>query len=86
MGLHRVRAFTAPGGCRGAPAGAPRSIVDKWNAEINRMQNLPNARETFNGAGLTRLGGTREEFAAYFARETQRWAEIIRAAGIPIEQ
>jgi tripartite-type tricarboxylate transporter receptor subunit TctC len=69
-----------------ATAGAPRSIVDKWNAEINRMQNLPNARETFNGAGLTRLGGTREEFAAYFARETQRWAEIIRAAGIPIEQ
>lgn len=50
------------------------------------MHSLPNARETFNGAGLTRLGGTRQEFSAYIVKETQRWAEIIRAANIPVEQ
>jgi tripartite-type tricarboxylate transporter receptor subunit TctC len=68
-----------------APAAAPRAVIDKWNAEVNRMHQLPNAREIFNGAGLTRLGGTRQEFTGYLARETQRWAEIIRAANIPTE-
>ena len=51
-----------------------------------RSVRVSSARETFAGAGLTRLGGTRQEFAAYAARETQRWAEIIRAANIPTEQ
>lgn len=69
-----------------APASAPLPVIEKWNAEIKRMHNLSSARETFAGAGLTRLGGTRQEFAAYAARETQRWAEIIRAANIPTEQ
>ena len=69
-----------------APGQAPRAVIDKWHAEINRMQNLANARETFNGAGLTRLGGTRADFAAHLSSETKRWADVIRSANIPTEQ
>ncbi len=68
-----------------APAATPKHIVEKWNAEINLMQNLPKAGEIYAGAGLTRLGGGSQEFGAYVAQETKRWAQIIRAAGIATE-
>ena len=67
-----------------APRATPAAIVQKWNTEINRQIREPEIRERFRNAGLTARGGTDQDFAAYFLRDTERWAALIKSAGITI--
>ncbi len=67
-----------------APRATPAAIVQKWNAEINRQIRLPEIEERFKAAGLVARGGTEKEFAAYFLKDTERWAKLIKSAGISI--
>lgn len=69
-----------------APRALPRAIVEKWNTEINRQLKLPEVRERFLAAGMSPMGGTNSEADEYFARETARWSQLIRAAKISIQQ
>jgi tripartite-type tricarboxylate transporter receptor subunit TctC len=64
----------------------PSGIVEKWNAEINRMMKAPEVRERFLAAGMSPMGGTPREADEYFAAETKRWATLIRAAKISLDQ
>jgi tripartite-type tricarboxylate transporter receptor subunit TctC len=67
-----------------APRATPAAIVQKWNAEINRQIRLPDIEERFKAAGLVARGGTERDFAAFFVKDTERWAALIRSAGISI--
>jgi tripartite-type tricarboxylate transporter receptor subunit TctC len=64
------------------PAGLPRSIVDKWHAEIVRILQKPEVRERFVGMGADPVGNTPEEFAAYMRSETAKWGALVKANGI----
>jgi tripartite-type tricarboxylate transporter receptor subunit TctC len=64
----------------------PPAIVEKWNAEINRMLKSPDARERFVAAGLSPMGGSAREADEYFVAETKRWPSVIRAATISPDQ
>jgi tripartite-type tricarboxylate transporter receptor subunit TctC len=68
-----------------APAGTPKSILDRLNAEIGRTLNAPDVRERFTTLGFEALGGTPEEFGAYMRAETVKWAGVIRTANIKLE-
>ena len=68
-----------------APAGTPRDIVRKLNAEINRILALPRVRERLAALGAEPTGGTPEEFAATIKADTARWAKVVADAGIRIE-
>ena len=61
-------------------------IVNRWNAEINRVLKVPEVRERFIAAGMSPMGGTAREAEDYFAAETKRWATVIRSAKIVLEQ
>jgi tripartite-type tricarboxylate transporter receptor subunit TctC len=68
-----------------APAGTPADIVAKLNAAANDSLNSPDVH-----AALTRLAveprpGTPADFAAFVARETERWRAVVQAAKIRIE-
>jgi len=67
-----------------APRATPAAIVQKWNAEINRQIRLAEIEERFKAAGLVARGGTEREFAAYFQKDTERWAGLIKSAGISV--
>jgi tripartite-type tricarboxylate transporter receptor subunit TctC len=76
-GFPRLRASAFSGVV--VPAGTPRPIVDRLNAEFNRAIALPDVREKLVvqlGSPLT--GGTAEAFGAMLARETERWVPLIR--------
>jgi tripartite-type tricarboxylate transporter receptor subunit TctC len=68
-----------------APAGTPGPIVARLNAAINDALKTPAIRETLLKFGSEPLGGTPQEFAAFVASESKKWAEIIRLAGVKIE-
>jgi tripartite-type tricarboxylate transporter receptor subunit TctC len=67
------------------PANTPRAIVVKLNAEINRILKLPDVRERLAKVGAETAGGTPEEFQAYLAAETEKWARVARTANIKVE-
>ena len=64
------------------PAQVTREIVLRLNAEINKALNSPAIQEKFAIAGYMSVGGTPEQFAEHLRRETAKWADLIRSAGI----
>jgi len=67
------------------PAGTPAAIVDKLNAEINRMLQLPDVRERLSAMGAEIVGGTPKAFADHIQREIPKWAKVIKETGAKAE-
>lgn len=65
-----------------APAGTAKSIVEKLNAETNRILRLPEIQQQLAVAGADAGRGSSEEFARYVADESVKWMRVIREAGI----
>ena len=68
-----------------APAGTPRRIVERINAEVNRMLQQPEVRERFLALGVAPLSGTPQALGDYLKFEVARWAKVIKEAGIKLE-
>ena len=64
-----------------APAGTPRDIVMKLNAEMKKALALPDVREKLAADGTVPVGNTPEEFGAHIKAEIARWAPVVRASG-----
>jgi len=65
-----------------APAGTPRDIVQKLNAEIARIVNLPEVRDRLLGDGADPGNLTLDQFAALIRSDAARWAKVIKDAGV----
>ena len=69
-----------------APAGTPREIVVRLSEEIQKAMRGPDMRERYVALGLDQASSTPDEMAAYMVREQERYATIIKNAGIKIQQ
>jgi tripartite-type tricarboxylate transporter receptor subunit TctC len=67
------------------PAGTPREIVDKLNAETARLLAKPQLKERLAALGMDAGGGKPQELAAAIQRETARWSDVIRKRNIKAE-
>jgi tripartite-type tricarboxylate transporter receptor subunit TctC len=65
-----------------ARAGTPPAIIDRLNQETNRFLKMPDMQERLIGLSYEIRGGTPEEFAKLLRSETEKWAKVIKAAGI----
>ena len=61
-----------------APAGTPKEIINKLNAEINRILKMPDVAEKLEALGAIIVGSTPEEFAAYLKAEIDKWGKVAR--------
>jgi len=64
-----------------APAGTPRDVVLKLNAEVQRVFKLPDVADKLKGLGLEPWLSTPEELGAYQAREIIKWAKVVKDSG-----
>ncbi len=64
------------------PAGAPQEAVTKLNAELNALLKVPATAEALAKQGLQAVGGTPERLAQLTRADSERWAQVVRAAGI----
>jgi tripartite-type tricarboxylate transporter receptor subunit TctC len=68
-----------------APAGTPQPIIDRYNAVMNEILAQPNVRAALEKQGLVPRGGPPERLADLIARDTPRWAKVVKEAGITPE-
>ncbi len=68
-----------------APAGTPRGIINKLNAEIVRILPLPDVTERLAGDGSEFDKNTPEQFAAFIKSEIAKWSNVIKASGAKAE-
>ena len=68
-----------------APAGTPEVIVNKLNAAINEGLKSPEMQASLAKIGLEPTITSPQDFAAFIAAETQRWAAVVKAAGIKVD-
>jgi tripartite-type tricarboxylate transporter receptor subunit TctC len=69
----------------GAPKNTPAEIVDKLNREINAGLADPGLKSRLADLGGIMLTGTPADFDKLIADETEKWANVIRAANIKPE-
>jgi len=70
-----------------APAGTPRTIVDRLNAEINRVLQDPKVvKERLNSVGLSSVGTTPERYMEIMKADLVKYAKITKDAGIKPDQ
>jgi len=68
-----------------APAGTPRAIIERLNAELARIMLAPELQPRLADMATDPRAGTPEEFGAYLREETAKWGKVIRDAGIRVE-
>ena len=68
-----------------APAATPRPIVDRLNAEVVRVLNLPEIRERFRTLGADPIPMGAREFDKFIAQQAQRFVEVAKQANIKAE-
>ena len=68
-----------------APARTPPAILGRLYKETLRAVNSPDVRKRLEGLGADIVGGTSEQYAAFIRNEIEKWAKVIKAAGIRSE-
>ena len=68
-----------------APAGTPKEIVARVNAEVAAALKAPDLLERFAAAGAEAVGSTPEQFIERIKSDATRWAEVIRAANVKVQ-
>jgi tripartite-type tricarboxylate transporter receptor subunit TctC len=68
-----------------APAGTPPEIVRRLNAELVATLKDPDILERFKQLATDPVGNSPEEFAAFVRAELDKYARIIKSAGIKLD-
>ena len=68
-----------------APAGTPKEIVQRYNAAVNEILSTPRVREALEKQGLVAAGGPPERLGDLVRKDLDRWAKVVKDAGIAAE-
>ena len=68
-----------------APAGTPRAIVDRIQADVAKSLALPVVRERFLGQGADPGGNTPEQFTVFIRAETDKWARVVKFSNARVD-
>lgn len=64
------------------PAGTPKAVVDRVNAEMNRALQLPDVKDRFSQLGFEPAGGSPADFAQVIQDDATAWQKVIRDAKV----
>jgi tripartite-type tricarboxylate transporter receptor subunit TctC len=68
-----------------APANTPRAVIDRLNAEVQRVYRLPEVQDRLKSLGLEAVLSSPEELSRYQASEIAKWAKVVKDSGARAE-
>lgn len=68
-----------------APAGTPAAIVNKLNAELRRILDLPAIRAQLAEQGTEARADTPAALGSFIRKEIARWAKVVKQSGVKVE-
>ncbi|MDP3083936.1 MAG: tripartite tricarboxylate transporter substrate binding protein [Rubrivivax sp.] len=68
-----------------APAGTPAAVVERLNAEINKIMEMPDVVAKFADQGLSSRRNTVAEFNTYLRSEIPKWAKAVKDSGATVK-
>jgi tripartite-type tricarboxylate transporter receptor subunit TctC len=68
-----------------APAGTPRTAIEKLSNSVRVALKAPDVVESFAKQGATATPSTPEELRAQIAEEVKRWAAVVKDSGVKLE-
>jgi len=68
-----------------APAGTPKPVVDKLNAEVTKVLNMPDVRQKLLDLGAEPSPMPAADYAAWVQQEVNKWTRLVKEAGIQPE-
>jgi tripartite-type tricarboxylate transporter receptor subunit TctC len=68
-----------------APAGTPKPVVEKLNAELAKALRNPAAAERLESLGLTVVADSPEQFKRFIAAESARWRKVVQISGARLD-
>jgi tripartite-type tricarboxylate transporter receptor subunit TctC len=69
-----------------APAGTPREVVLRLNAELNKLLQAPEMKAQMGGKGFDVETGTPEQFGNLIAAEVVKWTRVAKAANVKVDE
>jgi tripartite-type tricarboxylate transporter receptor subunit TctC len=66
-----------------APAGTPKPVIDRLNAELQKALVIPAVKSRLEDMGGEVRGSTPEEMRNMVAAQTQKWIQVVNDAKIP---
>jgi len=68
-----------------APAGTPRPILEKLNAEISKVVNAPEVKEAWAKQGAAPMAMTLEQFDKFLREDIVKWAKVVQISGAKVD-
>jgi tripartite-type tricarboxylate transporter receptor subunit TctC len=68
-----------------APAGTPKEVVAKLNAEVKKALDLPEIRERFAAQGFAAAWSPPEKYAAFLDAEVDKWGKVVKVSGATVD-
>ena len=78
-------AETAPWVGMIVPAGTPAAVVNRLSEEMRKSLARPETKERLRVLGAVTVGDNPAEFLAFLKKDHERWARVIKAAGVRAE-
>jgi len=68
-----------------APSGTPKPIVDRLNAEIQKVLAQPDVKADFAKQGAVPMQMSADDFGKFLAQDIDKWAKVVKASGAKVD-
>jgi tripartite-type tricarboxylate transporter receptor subunit TctC len=68
-----------------APAGTPRAVVERVNAEMTKILNAPDVKENWSKQGAVPMGMSPDEFGRFLREDVQKWSKLVKDTGMKVD-
>ncbi len=67
-----------------APAGTPKPVIDRLNAEVQKVLSQPDVKEAWGKQGAVPMNMTPDEFRKFLDQDIEKWATVVKVAKMQV--
>ena len=68
-----------------APAATPRAVLERLNAELNKVLNAPEVKDNWSKQGALPMAMSVDEFGKFLREDVQKWSKLVKDTGMKVD-